>query len=295
MLALIFFVFAISKSLAMTGTIDTSVENKVKICKDVTCTNPAPGIIDFNMNDGFPIVIDTEKGVSGKAWGGEFGWINFDGVFFADPAIGVLKGVALSTTSGIINFFVTGQKVIIDPATGEWDGWAWASGPHGGWIKFDCKANSCVRIIWNDKAKTESSPIPGIGETGENRFLNLFDKAGKIIIYAYDYLSYSLIDFRNSFLNKIDSLSPPVVVPVLNAPALETNMGEKISVVSYTTFLKPGEILKNVLNNFSVSFANLFNKTTETAVNAYDFLSSFLINLKNLFFIEIGKVFKLNS
>ena len=51
----------------------------------------------------------------------------YGGVFFADPATGLLKGTAWSETSGAINFSVTGQKVIIDPKTGEWNGWAWAS------------------------------------------------------------------------------------------------------------------------------------------------------------------------
>ena len=157
-----FFVFAVTMVKASTGSIDSSAENKVKVCRDVTCANPIPGIIDFEISGGSPLIIDSEKGISGKVWGNEFGWITFNpskgGVFFADSATGLLKGTAQSENSGIINFSVTGQKVIIDPKTGEWNGWAWASGKYGGWIKFDCKNASCVKTTWRGQNKNEEQP-----------------------------------------------------------------------------------------------------------------------------------------
>ncbi len=161
-----FFVF-LNIADARTASVDTlPLENEAKVCKDVTCSNPKPGIIYFKVSSDFPLVVDTEKGLSGKVWGDELGWVTFNppygGVFFADPATGLLKGTAWSENSGAINFSVTGQKVVIDPKTGEWSGWAWASGPYGGWIKFDCAdPASCVRTVWNTlAAEKPASPAP---------------------------------------------------------------------------------------------------------------------------------------
>lgn len=147
-------------SLAFTGGVDTTLKvvkevppNQAKVCRDVTCSNPPPAIIDFNKKSDSPLVIDSVLGLSGKVWGGDLGWIIFNppfgGVRFADLSTGRLTGTAWSQTSGIINFDVTGQQVVIDPKTGEWRGWAWASGPYGGWIKFDCEdREACVRSTW---------------------------------------------------------------------------------------------------------------------------------------------------
>ena len=161
---------------ARTASVDTlPKENEAKVCKDVTCANPKPGIIYFKVSSDSPLVIDTDKGLSGRVWGDEMGWITFNppygGVFFADPKTGLLKGTAWSENSGAINFSVTGQKVTIDPKTGEWNGWAWASGPYGGWIKFDCAdPASCVRTVWNTlAAENPVSPAPApANQTTEN-------------------------------------------------------------------------------------------------------------------------------
>ncbi|MFA5937073.1 MAG: hypothetical protein WC822_04315 [Candidatus Paceibacterota bacterium] len=137
----------------LVGYIDMSAENKAKVCKDPTCTNPKPGIIDFEVSNQAPLMIDSENNISGKIFGDELGWITFNpsqGGVYLDASTGLLKGMASSETSDIINFEVKGQKVIIDPNTGEWNGWAWASGPYGGWIKFDCKDHSCVRVKWEE-------------------------------------------------------------------------------------------------------------------------------------------------
>jgi len=178
----VFFVFAIYTSFAQIKTpklsdtlststfskntkikyIDSSAENKVKVCKDVTCANP--GIIDFEISENSPLVIDNRNIIDGK-------WIYFNSphghVYIANPITGLLKGTAWSETSGTINFEVTGQKVIINPKTGEWNGWAWASGPYGGWIKFNCENASCVKTTWRGQNNINSkknipknTPIP---------------------------------------------------------------------------------------------------------------------------------------
>lgn len=185
------------------GYIDTSLENKVKVCKDVACASSpdsdlAKEIIDFKMSGDSPLKIDSKKGLSGKAWGDELGWVTFNppygGIFFADAAAGLLKGTAWSENSGAINFSVTGQKVTIDPKTGQWRGWAWASGPYGGWVKFDCQSGSCVHSTWRGETAVEKNP-----SFAEN-ISSLWKKAKETAIDGYDYLYAKITSFRNSVL-----------------------------------------------------------------------------------------------
>jgi len=153
-----FFIFKIftksTENKNLVGHIDMSAENKAKVCKDPTCTNPKPGFIDFEVSNKEPFTINNENEISGKIFGNELGWIVFNppqgGVYLTDTNTGLLQGIALSETSGEINFSATGQKVVINPTTRELEGYAWASGPYGGWIKFDCQNGSCVRIKWEE-------------------------------------------------------------------------------------------------------------------------------------------------
>src|SRR3990167_11555702 len=142
--------------------LDSSAQNTAKVCKDVSCINPPPGIIAFKIGKS-PLIVDSNTGVKGTIWGNELGDIVFNpnkgGVHFKDPQTGLLSGTASyndGSISGLINFSVTGQKVVIDPKTGEWKGWAFASGPKGGWIKFDCQdPASCVRTTWRGEEKAK--------------------------------------------------------------------------------------------------------------------------------------------
>ncbi|TSD02973.1 MAG: hypothetical protein Athens071416_364 [Parcubacteria group bacterium Athens0714_16] len=69
---------------AMIGYVDKSEtpnaivggNNKAKVCKDITCSNP--GIINFEISENLPLTIDTLNGLSGRVWGNELGWITFD-------------------------------------------------------------------------------------------------------------------------------------------------------------------------------------------------------------------------
>ena len=283
----IFFVLAVSpprlalveagESLAMTGSIDVSIENKAKVCKDVSCTNPTPGIIDFNNSDDSPLIIDTKKGISGKVWGNELGWIIFNppygGVFFDNSATGLLKGTAWSETSGAVNFSVTGQKVIINPVTGEWNGWAWASGPYGGWIKFDCKAASCVRTIWKEKTEAllpsipstniqspqESSPTPVVEEnvslTPSNTFIDIKEIASSV-----------LNNFSSSFVNLFKGTKE--------------------------TINEKSEIIGDTFNIFIASSTDLLNKSAQITSTVYNYIFSTLINLRNSFLEKLIKAFE---
>ena len=205
----VFFIFILSLFFVSFTKSFAEINNRIKVCKEVTCTDY--GIIDFEISGDSPLIIDSEKGLSGKVWGDELGWVTFNppdgGVFFADLTTGILKGTAWSETSGVINFSVTGQKVVIDPKTGEWNGWAWASGPYGGWIKFDCQDASCVRTIWRDTAGGPTSyslKVKEITNDVLNNFsassIELFNKTISMIEEAYAFLHLSVVSFRNYLL-----------------------------------------------------------------------------------------------
>ncbi|HAS80664.1 MAG: hypothetical protein UR25_C0002G0004 [Candidatus Nomurabacteria bacterium GW2011_GWE1_32_28] len=195
-------IFVIYFCIASMVEADIVVSNQAKVCRDIICENSE--IINFNISENDSFFIDKEKGLSGKVWGGGLGWITFNpsdgGVSFADDTTGLLKGTALSETSGVINFSVTGQKVIVDPTTGEWNGWAWASGPYGGWIKFDCNdPSSCVRTTWRNESEVENSMtlVKKESEKGPSSISIFFKRIKEIFITIIN-------NFFNSFENLFD-------------------------------------------------------------------------------------------
>jgi len=252
-------------------SIDHSVNNKVKVCKDVTCTNPEPGIIDFGKSpDNSPLKVDSVNGISGAVFGGELGIINFQppygGVYFANPATGLLKGTAWSETSGSINFSVTGQKVIINPKTGEWSGWAWASGPYGGWIKFDCNTGSCVKTTWRytkPKPKngtkaiaTKGSSVTAVVSVAINP-KSIKSNANKIIFKkVLKAKEIIVISFKGiysdtlSFFNKIEQVV-----------AKETKTtGSDFNTLTSHSFNRIGNIVVNIYNSTAKSISNMKTK-----------------------------------
>lgn len=151
-LFIISLVFYSTTAIASTGTIDNT-NHSAKVCHDVTCTSPTPGIINWKPSSGTSVVVDSVTGLSGQIWGNELGWIDLQptgqGVTFENATTGTLIGKAWSQVSGWINFKPTGQQVTINPSTGEFSGYAWTGGPYGGWIKFDCSDSStCVKTTW---------------------------------------------------------------------------------------------------------------------------------------------------
>ena len=259
-----FFVFS-NLADARIASVDTlPTENEAKVCKDITCANPKPGIIYFKISSDSPLVVDTEKGLSGKVWGDELGWITFNppygGVFFADPATGLLKGSAWSENSGAINFSVTGQKVVIDPKTGEWNGWAWASGPYGGWVKFDCKDFSCVHTTW----KNEVSPsIPSTNSSISSKFNlgeiynsvvlcsknlrnSFFKEIAKIQTKASSFLTD--IFTKNSMVNKNEF---PISPPAYKLSDAESKKGDPVFIKT-----KFSEVYDSIHSNFNKIKAN---------------------------------------
>ena len=162
-LTLVWLFLCTTPTYAVTGYIDTAGTNTAKVCYDSTCTSPAPSSINFELSQQPSIVIDSVTGISGYVWGDHLGWINMNptgqGVTFANTATGLLTGKAWSQVSGWVNFAVTGQQVVINPTTGQFDGWAWSGGPYGGWIKFNCADSSaCVSTTWKTPVVTPSSP-----------------------------------------------------------------------------------------------------------------------------------------
>ncbi len=122
-----FFAFTVS---AATGTIDPSFYN-AKVCHDVTCTTPTPGVLNFIPTGVSPVLVDDVSGISGKIWGNELGWITLNPTgagLELNPTTGAVTGKAWSQVSGWINFSPTGQGVFIDTTTGEFSGWAWTGG-----------------------------------------------------------------------------------------------------------------------------------------------------------------------
>jgi hypothetical protein len=137
---------------------------RAQVCYSADCTTPIPGSINFRPTGTTSVTIDDVAGVDGVAWGNELGWISFDptGVeqVTINPATGALSGKAWSQVSGWINFQPTGYGVSIN-GQGEFIGWAWAGGPYGGWIKFDCSAPaSCVRTDWRPLSARSTPATP---------------------------------------------------------------------------------------------------------------------------------------
>ena len=161
-LLIIILLLTLAKTVDATTGVISNISHTAKVCHDVSCTNVAPGSINFLPTTGNDAIIDTVTGLSGQIWGNELGWINLHptgaGVTFSDPSTGILTGKAWSQVSGWINFGVTGQQVTIDMNSGEFAGYAWTGGPFGGWIKFDCMdTSSCVKVSWPGTNQTNSS------------------------------------------------------------------------------------------------------------------------------------------
>ncbi len=163
---------------ASVGTINTN-SKFTKVCKDATCATF--GIINFkptinsNTPGALPVTI-TDAGITGHAWGSEIGWINFAptgaGVSI-NPVTGVVSGKAYANVGGWINFAPTGSSVsLVDNGSGsDFSGWAWVSGAHGGWMKFDCGSPAtCIQTDWRVRSQRPSSgagPRRGGGGGGE--------------------------------------------------------------------------------------------------------------------------------
>lgn len=142
------------------GTI-TSGSHLTRVCKDTTCTTPAPGIINFRPTGTTAVTIEDTAGIDGIGWGSEIGWITFDPTgpeaVTINATSGEISGKAWAQGAGWVNFRpansgTTSLGIPIGVSinnNGEFYGWAWTGGPHGGWIKFDCaNASTCIKTDW---------------------------------------------------------------------------------------------------------------------------------------------------
>jgi hypothetical protein len=151
------------------------VHKVAKVCKDEVCAsfgniNFAPTI--NGSTPGAVLLLITDAGISGNAWGDEIGWINFTptgGGVTVNPTTGVLSGTAYSSVGSWINFSATGQSVrLVDNGAGsDFLGYAWVSGAKGGWLKFDCTdGGACVKTNWRSVPNRSVVPAPGGGGSG---------------------------------------------------------------------------------------------------------------------------------
>lgn len=158
----IFSFSSITSASVTVGTIDPGYTT-TKICKDTTCS--VFGLVNFkptiNSNTpGATAVTITDAGITGHAWGNEIGWITMSptgaGVI-VNPTTGVLSGKAYANVGSWINFSPTtapggttvGVTLVDNGAGSNFQGWAWVSGAHGGWMKFDCTGTgTCVKTDW---------------------------------------------------------------------------------------------------------------------------------------------------
>lgn len=169
-LSIFILVPSVAAAAGASGTIDAAAFS-ARVCHSADCATPPPGSINFRPTGATPVTIGDVSGLDGVAWGNELGWITFDPTgpeqVTINSATGALSGKAWSQVSGWINFRPTGYGVSITNQ-GEFIGWAWAGGPYGGWIKFDCSAPaSCVRTDWRPlSARSTPSTSPANGANG---------------------------------------------------------------------------------------------------------------------------------
>jgi hypothetical protein len=171
--SLYFPVFASSSN----GTILSGTYSSALVCQDASCSASLGHRINFKPTVGAsgisPITIDDTNGIKGMAWGEKLGWVNFsitgsNTVKFSDLTTGSTTGYAWSQTSGYINFAPTGYGVKIN-GSGEFEGYAWAGGDYGGWIKFDCSGgatSTCVKTDWLPTPYRTVTPVVPSGGGG---------------------------------------------------------------------------------------------------------------------------------
>ncbi len=147
------------------GTIDTSFKY-TRVCTDGTCStystvNWAPTI--NGSTPGASAVAIADTGITGNAWGDSIGWINFKPTGYGvtvNATTGALGGYAYANTGGWINFSPTGYGVTIN-SSGQFNGWAWVSGPNGGWMRFDCTVPAtCIKTDWRPIGSRSPTPTP---------------------------------------------------------------------------------------------------------------------------------------
>ncbi len=152
----------ISSASESSGTID-SIYKSTKICKNTSCSEY--GNINLKPTSGTAVSIVDGTGLSGYIWGDEIGWVNLSPTGYGvdiSTSTGALSGYAYSQTGSWINFNPTdvsgGTDVgVTINSSGQFVGWAWVSGAHGGWMKFDCaSASTCIKTDWRPFASRSS-------------------------------------------------------------------------------------------------------------------------------------------
>jgi hypothetical protein len=154
------------------GTID--VTNKLtKVCQNAACTSYSTINWRPTINSNTPgaqAVAITDTELTGHIWGDSIGWVNLaptGGGVTINPTTGVLSGKAFANVGSWINFSPTtvsgGTQVgVTINSSGQFVGWAYVSGVHGGWMKFDCAGvGTCVQTDWRPIPHRAAAPSDG--------------------------------------------------------------------------------------------------------------------------------------
>lgn len=207
------------------GTIVSSTYSTSLVCADASCTPSLGSRINWKPTLGTgmsQVTIDDTTGVSGNIWGEKLGWINLKPTNYGlsiNSTTGAISGYAWSQIGGWINFSPTNYGVSID-SSGQFTGYAWASGDNGGWIKFDCSGGAtttCVKTDWVPiSARTASTPASSGGGGGgggsvvanSNIYLNQSGKQNQSSDYSNDFRAdmnddglVDIFDFNSLILN----------------------------------------------------------------------------------------------
>jgi peptidoglycan hydrolase-like protein with peptidoglycan-binding domain len=166
------------------GTIDV-VNKLTKICQNTACS--VYGTVNWrptinSTTPGAQAVAITDSGLIGHVWGDGIGWVNLaptGGGLTINPTTGEVSGKAYANVGSWINFSPTtvggGTHVgVTINSGGQFIGWAYVSGVHGGWMKFDCAGvGTCVQTDWRS-VPNRTTGVPSGGGGGGGGFFGDF-------------------------------------------------------------------------------------------------------------------------
>lgn len=264
------------------GIIDATYKYS-KICHDTSCVSYGRVNWKPTINASTPgasVVSISDTSLSGYIWGDEIGWINLTptgSTVSVDPSTGVVTGKAYAGSGSWINFSPTGSGVTIN-SSGQFSGWAWVSGPNGGWMKFDCSSSStCVSTDWRPVSeRTTSSGSSGVISGG-----------GGSILVTSNGVNVAINNTQTlTFLDQIEQ----TLVKLLNQVKSMTSQEDKNSNITEQDNFVPTPSKIKILNTFDTNRDGkpdiLVNKIVDVGDKSDEYRESF--PAKNTSFVNKG-------